>query len=69
MFLRGTCADSKKMCRRRFASEVPSSAAGKHPLRNSNFSFSEEVHKFSEDSFSELPHGFKIIPKKFKILP
>ena len=50
IFLRGTCAE---VSRRHCASEVPSPAAGKHPLRNSNFSFSEEP----------FPERFKNFPK------
>ncbi len=50
-------------------SDVPSPAAGKLPLRNSNISFSEEcfsraVQIFSEESFSELPYSFKTFPQK-----
>ena len=61
LFLRGTCAELSRRC---CASEVPSLAAGRQPLQNSIFSFSEEVQNFSEDSFSELPYSFKIFPEK-----
>jgi hypothetical protein len=50
------------------ASEVPSQAAGRYPLLNSNFSFSEEyfsgeVQNFSEDCYSEEQYrGSKCFP-------
>ncbi len=50
IFLRGSGAE---VSRRHCSSEVPSRPAGKQPLRNSNFSFSEEP----------FPERFKNFPK------